>query len=68
MRMRVLLLGKSSLLGRALTVQAAAEDIEFQKMKKQGEAKWLSSGGKPGGYTLTKNPTNPIELSYGKED
>ena len=45
-----------------------AEDIEFQKMKKQGEAKWLSSGGKPGGYTLTKNPTNPIELSYGKED
>lgn len=29
MRMRVLLLGKSSLLGRALNVQAAAEDIEF---------------------------------------
>jgi len=45
-----------------------ADDIEFQKMKKQGEARWLSSGGKPGGYTLTKNPTNPIELSYDKDN
>lgn len=41
-----------------------AEDMEFEKMKKAGEANWVSSGGKPGGYTLTKTPTNPIELSY----
>lgn len=41
-----------------------AEDLEFQKMKKKSEAKWLSSGGEPGGFKMTKNPTNPIELTY----
>ena len=41
-----------------------AEDLEFQKMKKISEAKWISSGGEPGGFKMTKNPVNPIELSY----
>ena len=41
-----------------------AEDFEFQKMKKASEAKWISSGGEPGGFKTTKNPTNPIELIY----
>lgn len=41
-----------------------AEDLEFQKAKKESEAKWLSTGGEPGGFKMTKNPTNPIELTY----
>lgn len=41
-----------------------AEDLEFQKMKKAAEAKWISSGGEPGGFKMTKNPVNPIELTY----
>lgn len=41
-----------------------AEDLEFQKMKKESEARWLSSGGEPGGFKTTKMPTNPIELTY----
>lgn len=41
-----------------------AEDLEFQKMKKKSEARWLSSGGEPGGFKMTKMPTKPIELNY----
>lgn len=41
-----------------------AEEIEFQKMKKASEAKWISSGGEPGGFKATKLQTNPIELIY----
>lgn len=41
-----------------------AEDVEYEKMKRESESSWIRSGGKPGGFSMTKNPTNPIELSY----
>lgn len=38
-----------------------AEDVEFEKEKKKAEAKY---DGAPGTFTMTKNPTNNIELIY----
>lgn len=46
-----------------------ADELEFEKSKKRSEAKWLSSGGEPGGFKMTRTIPNPIELNFdGVED
>ncbi len=46
-----------------------ADELEFEKQRKKSEAKWLSSGGQPGGYTWTRTVPDPIELNFdGMED
>lgn len=41
-----------------------ADEIEFNKAKKKSEAQWLSSGGEPGGFKMTRTLPSPIELNY----
>lgn len=61
MRMRVLLLGKSSLLGRALNVQAAAEDIEFLTLDDE-PAQWQPAD--IAGWLDALNPDAVVDLSF----
>ena len=61
MRMRVLLLGKSSLLGRALTVQAAAEDIEFLTLDEE-PADWQPSA--IAGWLDALQPDAVVDLAF----
>lgn len=41
-----------------------ADSLEFEKIKKKNEAKWLSAGGEPGGFKMTRTVPEPIELTY----
>lgn len=41
-----------------------ADELEFEKAKKESEAKWLSAGGEPGGFKMTRTVPEPIELNY----
>ena len=61
MRMRVLLLGKSSLLGRALNVQAAAEDIEFLTLDDE-PAQWQPE--EIAGWLEYLSPDAVVDLSF----
>ncbi|MEL0168316.1 MAG: sugar nucleotide-binding protein [Pseudomonadaceae bacterium] len=61
MRMRVLLLGKSSLLGRALNVQAAAEDIEFLTLDDE-PVQWQSAD--IAGWLDGLRPDAVVDLSF----
>lgn len=46
-----------------------ADELEFEKSKKRSEAQWLSAGGEPGGFKMTRTVPDPIELNYdNKED